>query len=169
MKLVGIVAMSQSRAIGLNGTMPWHCPADLKLFRKLTLGHVTVMGRATFDSLPRPLPGRLNVVITRNPQPGFPPGVLAVPSPEAILDPGFPALAANLALSQGIELVSPAIMIIGGGAIYSRFLPLLSELWVSRIPGDFQADTWFPEFEPMFRLAETSPQDGFTLEHYLRA
>jgi dihydrofolate reductase len=124
-----IVAMAQNRAIGLNNTMPWHLPADLKRFKKLTSGHTVMMGRKTFESLPNgPLPNRRNIIIseTLNPVP------LGCEKAESISD--------ALRLAEHDE----EIFIIGGGSIYEQFLPKADKLYLTIIEADFEADTYFP-------------------------
>lgn len=156
-----IVALGLNNEIGFRGDMPWHIPEDLRRFKQLTLNHPVIMGRATWLSLPRrPLPGRRNIVISRN--------------------PGFRAEGAEtaLSLSQAVDLVAPPDVpyIIGGGQIYSLALPLLSRIDVTRVNAAFpDADTFFPEIsEKEWRLADVSEwmisSSGHTyrFETYLR-
>lgn len=124
-----IVAMAQNRAIGLNNTMPWHLPADLKRFKKLTSSHTVIMGRKTFESLPNgPLPNRRNIIIseTLNPVPS------GCEKAESLND--------ALRLAEHDE----EIFIIGGGSIYEQFLPKADKLYLTIIEADFEADTYFP-------------------------
>lgn len=121
--------MAQNRAIGLNNTMPWHLPADLKRFKKLTSGHTVIMGRKTFESLPNgPLPNRRNIIIseTLNPIPA------GCEKAESLND--------ALKLAEHDE----EIFIIGGGSIYEQFLPKADKLYLTIIEADFEADTYFP-------------------------
>lgn len=130
-ELYSIVAMGLDNAIGLAGRMPWHLPEDLRHFKQLTLGHPVIMGRSTWESLPkRPLPGRLNVVISRNPSLELS-GALKASTPQEAL-----RLCAD----------RPEIpFIIGGGRIYAETLPLVSKIFVTRINASFpEADTFFP-------------------------
>lgn len=149
----GVVAMSADRAIGLNGTMPWKLPEDLKLFKRLTLGHPILMGRKTWDSLGRPLPGRQNIVLTKDPH-------FAAPGAVVIHD---------IAELQNIELQSNDIMVIGGAQIYKLMLPHMQGIYVSEVVGDWPADTYFPEFKNHFPHREELEQfDGFVSTLYKR-
>lgn len=145
----GVVAMAADRAIGLNGTMPWHLSDDLKLFKRLTMGHPVLMGRKTWESLGKwkPLPGRQNIVLTR--------------------DKDFAAEGAlvihDLAELGQTELQDEEVMVIGGAQIYALMLPRLSALHVSEVQGSFAADTYFPEFRSLFsRRTEVEAFEGFT-------
>ncbi|NDY95911.1 type 3 dihydrofolate reductase [Wenzhouxiangella limi] len=123
-----VAAMARGRVIGRDGTMPWHLPADLRHFKRITLGHPVIMGRRTFESIGRPLPGRTNLVISRS-RPQLPPGVCLVGSLEA-------------ALAEVAE-EHPA-MVIGGGQIYAAALPLAERLELTLIDAEVDGDTWFP-------------------------
>lgn len=147
LRFTGVVAMAADRAIGLNGTMPWHLSDDLKLFKRLTMGHPILMGRKTWESLGRPLPGRQNIVLTRD-------TAFAAEGAVVIHDP---------AELGGMELQSDEVMVIGGAQIYALMLPQLSALHVSEVQGAFEADTYFPEFKSHFsRRTELEPYTGFT-------
>lgn len=132
MKLSLIVAMAQNRAIGINNTLPWHLSADLKRFKQITLGKPILMGRNTHESIGKPLPGRENIVISRNPN----------------------YLAQGCHIYTGIEQALAAyekqteeIMIIGGVSLYQVCLPIADQLYLTLIHQDFDADTWFPEYQ----------------------
>ena len=122
--------MSRDRVIGQGGRMPWHLPADLKHFKAVTLGHPVVMGRRTFDSIGRALPGRRNVVISRS-KPDLPDGVMLAHG----LDEALEACA-------GAERV----MVIGGGEIYAQAMPLADFLELTLIDAAIDGDTHFPYF-----------------------
>lgn len=130
-KISLIAAMADNRVIGKDNDMPWHMPADLKHFKQVTLGKPVVMGRRTFESIGRPLPGRKNVVITRN-QDWQHTGVEVVNSPSDAL-----ALLAN----------EPEVMVIGGGNIYQQFLPMASFLYLTFIDLQVEGDTQFPDWQ----------------------
>lgn len=140
-ELWGIVAMGRDGEIGFRGDMPWHLPEDLRHFKALTLGHPVIMGRATWESLPKlPLPGRVNVVITRNVNYDAPGALVAGSLSEAI----------RLACDSGVPFV------IGGGQIYLQSLACLSRVFVTRIDASFEeADTYFPALDG-FKLASQS-------------
>ena len=122
--------MSRDRVIGRKGDMPWHLPADLKHFKAVTLGHPVIMGRRTFDSIGRALPGRRNIVISRS-APELPEGVILASGIEQAL-----------AACSDVERV----MVIGGGEIYRQSLALAQCLELTLIDADIDGDTRFPEF-----------------------
>jgi dihydrofolate reductase len=126
MSVVLVVATADNGVIGKGGAIPWHISADMKRFKALTLGHTVVMGRKTWDSLPKkPLPGRINVVVTRQ----------ASWQAEG-------AVVAN-SLEQAIAGASGAVMVIGGGEIYQRALPLASRIELTEVHADFDGDARF--------------------------
>lgn len=124
-----IVAMANNNVIGKDNQMPWHLPADLAYFKKTTLGKPVVMGRKTFESIGRPLPGRMNIVISRD-QSYQADGVTVVNSVEKALT---------------VAVNSDEIMVIGGGAIYQHCLPNADRLYITHIDADLDGDTRFPE------------------------
>ncbi|WP_339143843.1 MULTISPECIES: type 3 dihydrofolate reductase [Pseudoalteromonas] len=126
-----IAAMANNRVIGKDNDMPWHLPADLQHFKKVTLGKPVIMGRKTFESIGRPLPGRRNIVISRNLD-YTKEGIEVVTSPEAAL--------------SAVE-DSDEIMIIGGGHIYDIFLPYAQRLYLTFIDLEVDGDTQFPDYE----------------------
>ena len=124
-----IAAMGKNRAIGLDGRMPWHLPAELQHFKQATMGKTIVMGRKTWQAIGRPLPGRQNVVISR--------------------DSSYDAAGAELAgsLADAVELAqADEVMVIGGGQIYAMALPLAQRMILTIIDIEPRADTWFPEW-----------------------
>jgi dihydrofolate reductase len=124
-----IAAMGKNRAIGLEGRMPWHIPAELQHFKCSTMGKAIVMGRKTWQSIGRPLPGRQNIVVSRNPE--------------------FTATGADVAdsLETAIGLSrSDEIMVIGGGQLYAVALPLAQRMVLTLVDIEPEADTWFPEW-----------------------
>ncbi len=132
-RLTLIAAVARDRVIGINNTLPWHLPEDLKHFREITRGHPVIMGRKTWESLPeafRPLPGRLNVVISRQADYAAP-GAQVVSSLEAALE-----LAHDL----------PEIFVIGGEQLYALALPQADRLLLTEVEMDVAGDAWFPEF-----------------------
>ena len=126
-----IAAVAQNRVIGAHGKLPWHLPEDLKHFKNLTLGHPIIMGRRTWDSLGKPLPGRENIVISR--KPGYEaPGASVASSVEAAV-----------ALCAG----EPLAFVIGGAEIYAAALPLADGLVLTEIQKDYEGDTHFPGWD----------------------
>jgi len=126
-----IVAHANNRVIGKNNDMPWHLPADLAYFKKTTLGKPIIMGRKTYESIGRPLPGRKNIVISRDSDYQAA-GVEVVNSVEAAL-----ALVSD----------SEEVMVIGGGAIYQHCLGAAQRLYITHIDADIAGDTYFPEYD----------------------
>jgi dihydrofolate reductase len=130
-----IWAEAHNRVIGLNGTMPWHLPEDLTHFKRVTLGHPVIMGRKTWESLParfRPLPGRMNIVISR--------------SPDFLAGQETSDLRAALSLEAALAMASEhnEVWIIGGAQIYAQALPLASKVVVTKIAAAFEGDAFAP-------------------------
>lgn len=127
-----IVAASRNGVIGAGGKLPWHLPTDLKRFKQLTMGRPILMGRRTFESIGKPLPGRTNIVITRQ--------------------PGFQACGATVAhsLEEALQLCEgqAEVFVIGGAEIYKQALPLADRIYLTRIDQDFQGDTFLFEIDP---------------------
>ena len=131
MKISLIVALASNRAIGLNGQIPWYLPADLKHFKKVTMGAPIIMGRKTFEAIGRPLPGRRNVVISRN---------LAFAADGVECFTTLPA--ALQACADAAE-----IFVIGGATLYAAMLCRADFLYLTEIHQAFDGDTFFPEFD----------------------
>lgn len=128
--------MSLNRVIGHKNSIPWHLPDDLKWFKKLTMGHVIVMGRKTFESIGRPLPGRTTFVLSRSP--------LEVPGVTVVAD-----------LNQVVPASkSQEIFICGGAQIYEQTLPRCSELYLTLVKREVEGDAFFPPFENLFAPVE---------------
>ena len=125
-----VAAVSRNGIIGANGRLPWHLPEDQKHFKSLTLGHPLIMGRHTWESLGRPLPGRENIVVSR--RPGY----------EA---PGA-SVAASLDAAIALCAGEPVAFVIGGAGIYAAALPLAKGLVLTEIQKDYDGDTRFPEW-----------------------
>ncbi len=156
MRINFVVATNRVGTIGVDGRLPWHLPADLKHFKKLTLNAPIVMGRKTFESIGRPLPQRQNIVLTR--------------------DPSFRA--------EGVEIVhdkpaalkaaraAPQLFVIGGAEIYRLFLDDVDRIYLTRVDSDLKGDTFFPlEWLERFKVTQTEshPKDerhefAFTFE-----
>lgn len=132
MTLSIIVAVAQNGIIGNNGQMPWHIGEDLKRFKRITMGHPVVMGRKTFESLGgKPLPGRTNVVVSRNPAFAVPEGVVLAGS----LDEAI----------ARFDHGDDEVFIIGGGEIYRQAMPRADKLYLTRIEASPEGDTHFPK------------------------
>jgi dihydrofolate reductase len=145
-----IAAMSENRVIGNQGDIPWHLPEDFKWFKKTTMGQILVMGRKTYESIGRPLPGRETFVLSRTPR-----EIKGVHS------------FTNLEMLDHFD-TDKIIWIAGGGEIYKQMLPRCSELYLTRVHRSVEGDACFPEFEHQFALAEIIlKQDDFTIERWV--
>lgn len=126
-----IVAMDRNRLIGRDNALPWHLPADLAHFKAITMNKPILMGRKTYASIGRPLPGRHNIVISRNPRFSAP-GCSVVTSIDAAL-----AAAGDVA----------EVVVIGGAQLYAELLPRAQRIYLTRIDADFDGDAWFLELD----------------------
>lgn len=158
MKLSLICAMAENRVIGRNNSLPWHLSEDLKYFKRVTMGNSIIMGRKTWESIGRPLPGRTNIVITSNPEYQAE-GVRIVHSLEDALK-----LAESIAYIDG----SKEAFIIGGADLYRRALPVADRFHLTRVHAEVDGDTSLPEFDESewqevaredFSHSETNPYD----------
>ena len=126
-----VVAYGRGRVMGKDNAIPWRAPADVRHFRDITRGKPVVMGRRTFESIGRPLPDRLNIVLTR--------------------DPGFRAEGCRVArsLTEALALAgdAPEVMVIGGAQVFAALFPTADRLYITEIDADFDGDTYFPEFD----------------------
>ena len=125
-----IAAMAKGRVIGLDNKMPWHLPADLQFFKKTTLGSPIIMGRKTYDSIGRPLPGRLNIVLSRDKK-------LSIEGCSVVHS-----------LEQALQTAKGAdeVFITGGAHLYNKFLADADRLYLTLIDEDFEGDTFFPDY-----------------------
>jgi dihydrofolate reductase len=140
-----IWAQARDRVIGTNGAIPWHLPEDLANFKSLTMGATVVMGRATWDSLPerfRPLPGRHNVVLTR--QSGW-------SAPDVVV-----ASSLDQALAGSAD-----IWVIGGAAVYAEALPRADRVVLTQVDASYDGDTFAPELDGSWQLVDVDPHDGW--------
>ena len=145
MKIAFVVAMGNNNAIGKDGGMPWHMPADLAYFKRVTMGKPMLMGRKTFESIGRPLPGRDSIVVTRD-RDWKAPGAIVVHDIETGLK-----LADSAATARGVK----EIAVIGGASIYEALLDKVDVLYVTELHATFDADTFFPGID-VEEWAETS-------------
>lgn len=139
MRVSAIVAMGTNRAIGLEGALPWRLPEDLRRFKRLTMGHTLLVGRRTYESIGRPLPGRRMVVLTRQ--------------------PGWSAEGVQVArsLEEALELAAGGeeVFIAGGAEVYREALPRVQRLYLTVLERDYPGDTFFPEVDlSTWRLVE---------------
>ncbi len=138
MKLAIIVAQAENRVIGINNNLPWHLPEDLRYFKQVTMGKPIIMGRKTFESIGRPLPGRTNIVITRDAEYQRD-GIKVVHSLAEARE-----LAENICLVDGRD----EAMIIGGAEIYNQALVDADTLYLTQVHASVEGDAFFPEFHP---------------------
>ena len=149
-----IAALGRNRIIGRDGTMPWHLPEDLKHFKALTMGHPMVMGRKTFDSIGRPLPGRRSIVITRD------------------REWRVPGVEVAHSFDEALDLAGPAdrVFVIGGGEVYAVALPFADHLELTEVDAEPEGDTWFPEWDPaQWREVARDQRDGYAFVSLERA
>jgi dihydrofolate reductase len=151
-----IVAMTKSRVIGKDGTLPWHLSEDLKLFKAHTTGNIVVMGRKTFDSIGRPLPNRRNIVVSKS-----------IKDSEKVAGVAYyPDLEHAIAAAQEGD---GRIFIIGGASIYHQMIEKADRLYISLVDGEYEGDTYFPEIkDELWKVVVTEPHAGFTLKIYER-
>jgi dihydrofolate reductase len=140
-----IAALAKNRVIGIENRLPWRLPEDLAHFKALTLNHPILMGRKTFESLGRPLPGRTNIVITRNPN-YCKDGCLVAAS-----------LPAAIALCKDAD----ELFVIGGAELYAQAIPLADRLYLTEVDVEVEGDAWFPDYDKAaFREASRATQRG---------
>jgi dihydrofolate reductase len=142
-----IAALARNRVIGRDNRLPWHLPADLRFFKRTTMGQWLLMGRRTWESIGRPLPGRRMIVLSREP------------------DYQAPGCMVAQSLDAALELAGavPEVMVIGGATLYQQTLPRAERLYLTRVEADVPGDTWFPEWnERDWRLVweEAHPADA---------
>ena len=153
MKLIIIAALNNKRVIGKDGKIPWHVSEDLKRFKRITLGHVVLMGRKSYASLGKPLPGRRNVVLTSRKIAGV---------------ETFTSIDAALDTLKNQE----KIYVIGGGEIFNAFLERANEMCLTLINNDIEGDTFFPRYDHLigtrYRLEKEEKHEGFIFQDYSR-
>jgi dihydrofolate reductase len=153
--LVLVVAVADNEVIGREGALPWRLKSDLQHFRAVTMGHPLLMGRRTYESIGRPLPGRTSIVVTRDPAFAAP-GIVVAATLVAALE-----AARGDALRRGAD----AIMVIGGADIYAQTLPMAARLEITRVHANPAGDTYFPAIDPAIwrevgrRAGEAGPED----------
>lgn len=169
MKVVAIVAMDEDRVIGAKNDIPWKLPADMRRFSRLTTGHTVLMGRKTYQSLPdkfRPLPGRRNVVVTRDSKQFA--ATLSSAEKAAIEIVSDPQEYIQQCRSGEVLLESELLWVIGGEQIYRVTLPVWDELFLTRIHSKYVGEAFFPEFEDAFDLVESEDHGDFSFHRYVR-
>jgi len=169
MKIILIAAMTPDRLIGNKGGLPWHRPADLKHFKQTTAGHAVIMGRRTYESVGRPLPGRRNIVVTRN-RAYAPRG-----APDDNNTDGATALDVVHGLNEALDLCRQRgerdVFVIGGAQVYQTALDLADEMILTEVPdADYEGDTYFPKWDAaQWNIAGTEQlEDGLRVVTYRR-
>lgn len=132
-----MVAKASNRVIGRNNKLPWYLPNDLKYFKQVTFGKPVIMGRKTWDSLGKPLPGRTNIVITRQPDFQAEGAKVVATLEEAV------TMAENVAFIEGQD----EAVVMGGAEIYALALPKADRLYLTEVHAEVAGDTWFPEYD----------------------
>lgn len=150
MKIALIVAASQNNVIGLDNQLPWHLPEDLQYFKAVTMGKPILMGRKTYDSIGRPLPGRTNIVLTRDAN-WSAEGVVVVNDLDSATAASEKACAA-----AGVD----ELMIIGGEQIYRKFLPIADKIYLTKVEAVVEGDAYFPaiDSDQWQQVAEKIPE-----------
>lgn len=161
-EVILIAAAGQENELGREGDLPWHLPDDFKRFKFLTTGHPMIMGRKTFETFPKPLPGREHLIVTRS----------------RSYSVAHPLCQVVHSLEEALEATREhgRVFVIGGGEIYAQALPLATSVELTRVHGTFEADTHFPELDPAIwelRTAVYHPRDerhayAFTYQTFCR-
>ena len=153
MKLILIAALTRNRVIGKDGAVPWDLPEDMQRFKRLTLGHVVLMGRGTYDALSSPLSNRRSIVLTSS---------------------EIQRVETYRTIGEALEAVKNEgnVYVIGGGQIFAQLITSAAELRLTLVEQKVDGDTFFPPYEhlvgSLFRLASTERHDGFTFMDYER-
>ena len=152
-----VAAVARNGVIGVDGGLPWHLPDDLRRFKELTLGHVLVMGRKTYESIGRPLPGRTTVVVTR----------------DASWDPGSTGVRIAGTVEDAVGAaasIDPEVFVVGGAQVYSAAIPLADRLELTLVDAEPEGDTRFPEVAwDEWRELRREQADGAVYSTYVRA
>jgi len=138
--LYQIVAMANNRVIGKENRLPWHYSSDLKAFKRLTLGSTIIMGRKTYESIGKPLPGRDNFILSRTTEPSSHGGVRFFSGLDDALE----------------QVKTPDCFIIGGAKLYAETMDRVDAIWLTRINADFDGDAYYPEIPSSFEKIEKS-------------
>jgi len=150
-----VAAVAANGVIGRDGGLPWHLPEDLPRVKRLTLGHVLVMGRRTYESIGRPLPGRTTVVVTRQPDWAHPDVLVATSVEEALSIAGA---------------LDHEVYVMGGTEIFRAALPVADRLLITEVAGEPDGDTYFPEVDwSQWREVAREQRDGFAFVEHVRA
>lgn len=142
-----IAAVAENRAIGLNNKLLWDIPEDMKHFSSITRGHPVIMGQKTFESIGKPLPNRMNIILTQD--------------KDLKIDGCIIVFSIEQAIEQAIKHDGNEIFFIGGGSVYKQALPLADKLYLTVVKGNYEADTFFPDYSEFTRvISKRESQDG---------
>ena len=157
MKIILMAAMSPDRVIGQHGKIPWHYPADLRFVKRTTVGHPCLMGRKTYESLPRrPLPDRVNIILTSSDDYVVPSGVVVCSSFEK-------------ARQHCEQLKEKSMFVLGGEGVYREALPHAHKLLITHVPDLVSGDVHFPAWdENQWALTESNEEEGLLFATYVR-
>ena len=153
MEIILIAALDENRVIGNKGQIPWHLPEDFKHFKETTKGHAVIMGRKTFASIGKPLPQRLNIVLTRDADFETTPDVVVCGSLEEAI-----AAAKNAGKEKAF--------IIGGANVYAQSLNVADQMILSHVPGKHEGDAFFPQWGNEWKVVEEKRYGGFVVKVY---
>ncbi|MDO8642644.1 MAG: dihydrofolate reductase [Candidatus Woesearchaeota archaeon] len=151
-KIILIAAIDQNNVIGSEGHLPWHIPEDFSHFKQTTDGHTVIMGRKTYESIGKPLPNRLNIVLTRNKAFAPTSGVVACTTLRQAL---------AVAQEKGTK-----VFIIGGAQVYAETMPYAHEMILSHIPGTHKGDVFFPAWGKEWNMTKEDTREKFTIRTY---
>jgi dihydrofolate reductase len=153
MRVSIVVAVSENGVIGVDNKLPWRIPEDLARFKKITMGNTLLMGRKTFESIGRALPGRTSLVLTRDREYSPPEGVLVAHEIEEAME----------------KAPGPEIFVVGGAEIYGQLLPRTDRIYLTRVRGYYEGDTYFRGLDQsQWTLSQSTPSEGCTFEVYER-
>ena len=155
MKIILIAALDDNKVIGSEGHLPWHIPEDFIHFKKTTEDHMVVMGRKTYESLGKPLPNRLNIVLTRNKD--FKP-----------MEPAIACTTLGQALLLAKSREEKKVFIVGGAHVYAEAMPYAHQMILSHIPGTHKGDTFFPAWDKSWNMTKEDAHEKFTIRTYER-
>lgn len=156
MELVSVAALADNRVIGRDGEIPWDVPEDKRQYRERTRDHPVILGRVTFESMLDDLPGRVQIVLSRR-RPSYAVGSAKV------------ADSVEEAIELAAETGSETVYVLGGEAVYALFQPYLDRMILSRIPGTYEGDAYYPAWDPAaWSLENRTEYEGFTLEEWVR-
>lgn len=164
MVVIIIAALDDGGVIGNKGAIPWNLLEDFKHFKRTTKGHAIIMGRATFESIGKPLPDRLNIVLSRNPTPGVASNSVRVASDGIIIKQSLPD-----AIAEAQDRGHSTIFLIGGAGVYQEGMDIADKMVLSHVDGTHEGDTFFPAWDRKeWSVVEEQKKEGFAIKVYER-